>query len=217
MLTKLQSFPLTFSLCIKNVWPDIYPDSWFILKFSQLAVKHSPNLRSFGLIRTLTSQPVLASIPLQEQDSFLPAAASSKPNLQCCYHLPILALPAASCPSPKQSPCARISLNQVKSIRDLQLWSLYCKLPVVRNKTQCQEQALTLDPTILWLWWFPKRLSSVLVYSEALELCMHFLKKERHFECAPLRRKSPLAIWALPCQFHIGFLERNSQWKRTFI
>lgn len=59
---------------------------------SQLELQHSPNLRSFGL----TNHPGLASIPLQEQDILLPAAASSKQKPPLHYHLPILALPATA-------------------------------------------------------------------------------------------------------------------------
>ena len=53
MLTKLQTFSLTSSLCIKYIWPDIHPESWFILEFPQLELKQIPTLRSFGLTRTL--------------------------------------------------------------------------------------------------------------------------------------------------------------------
>lgn len=59
---------------------------------SQLEGKYSRNLRSFGF----TNHPVLASIPLQEQDTLLPAAASSKQKPPHHYHLLILALPAAA-------------------------------------------------------------------------------------------------------------------------
>lgn len=59
---------------------------------SQLELKHSPNLRSFGL----KNHPVLASTPLYEQDTLLPAAASSKQKPPLHYHLPVLALPATA-------------------------------------------------------------------------------------------------------------------------
>lgn len=149
----------------KDVWPDIHPDSWFTLQFSQLALKHSPNLRSFGLTRTLTSQPVLASIPLQEKDTLLPAAASYEQNPQCHFHRPVLALPAASWPSPRQRPCACIS--QVRS-----------RMPETFSFASFQSPEMRpLDAPIVWLCCSSKRLPSVLVYSLALELQMYFLKE----------------------------------------
>lgn len=179
MLAKLQTFSLTSSLCIKYVWPDIHPESWFIFEFPQLELKQIPTLRSFGLTRTLICHAVPASIPLQEQDTLLPAAASCKQKPQSRHQLPILAQPAAACPSPTQSPCVCIRPAQVKDVRDLQLCSLCCKLSVFKNETWSQERALAIVPFILWLWYFPKKLPYwyTLVYSEALELWMCSSKK----------------------------------------
>lgn len=144
-------------------------DSWYTLQFSHLALKHSPNLQSFGLTRILTSQPVLASIPLQKKDTLLSAAASYEQNPECHFHRPVLALPAASCLSPRQCPCECIS--HVRS-----------RMPETFSIAVCiasfqSPEMRPLNKPIVWLCCFSKRLSSVLAYSVALELWMHFLKK----------------------------------------
>ena len=147
-----------------------------------MELKQPPTLRSFGLTRrTLICHPVPASIPLQEQDTLLPAAASCKQEPQSGHHLPVLARPAAACPSPTQSPRVCICPAQVKDVGDLQLCRLCCKLSVLTNETRSQERALATVPLILWLWCFPEKLPYwyTLVYSEAPELWMCFSKKHK--------------------------------------
>lgn len=175
----------------KDVWPDIHPDSWFTLQFSQLALKHSPNLRSFGLTRTLTRQPVLASIPLQEKDTLLPAAASYEQNPQCHFHRPVLALPAASWPSPRQRPCACIS--QVRS-----------RMPETFSFASFQSPEMKpLDAPIVWLCCSSKEaaFSSGILRGPWTTNVLF----EGNYECVPQRKKAPLALWSLPWQFQIGF------------
>ena len=177
MLTKLQTFSLTSSLYIKYAWPDIYPESWFILEFSQLELKQSPNLRSIGLTRrTLTCHPALASIPFQEQDTLLPAAASSKPKPQCHYHLPILALLA-----PHPSRAHVHASTQIRSRMSETFSFAVCIVSFQSSEMRLwdQERALALVPPILWLWCLPKKLPSLLVYSEALELWMCSSKEHK--------------------------------------
>ena len=147
-----------------------------------MELKQPPTLRSFGLTRrTLICHPVPASIPLQEQDTLLPAAASCKQEPQSGHHLPVLARPAAACPSPMQSPRVCICPAQVKDVGDLQLCRLCCKLSVLTNETRSQERALATVPLILWLWCLPEKLPYwyTLVYSEAPELWMCFSKKHK--------------------------------------
>ena len=172
MLTKPQSFSLTSSLCVRYVWPHLHLDSWFIFPCSQLEVKYSPNLRSFGL----TNHPVLASIPLQEQDTLLAAVASSKQKPPCHYHLLILALSAAALtytepmclhqPRSGQGCQGCLALQFVLWAFSLQKWD---------REPGRDSQSCSTHPLILMS---PKEATSSFVYSEALEWWMWSSKEK---------------------------------------
>ena len=152
--------------------------SWFILEFPQLELKQLPTLWSFGLTRrTLIYHPLPASIPLQEKDTLLPAAASCKQK-PSHHQLPILAQPAA-CPSPTQSPCMHPPSSgqgcQRPSALQFVLWAFSLqKWDLEPGEGPCY------CPThlILWLWCFPKKLP------------YWYTLRHLSYECAPQRSTS---------------------------
>lgn len=144
MLTKLQTFSLTSSLCIKYVWPDIHPDlylsflnwNWSSYQpFGHLAWLEEPWYTIHFLPASLSKRKTHFSLQLL-------AANKSQATTSCQSWHSLLLVPHPH----RARVCTRLA--QVKDVRDLQLCSLCCELSVFKNETWSQERALAIVPLI---------------------------------------------------------------------